>query len=219
MLLHLIRHGQTDWNAVRRVQGQTDSQLDPTGYEQARALGQRLSATPFVRAHVSSSVRTRQTAATLFEGRDIPQRFSDELREMRLGRWETHLWQDIEASEVSTVALYSRFDDAFFVEGAERISEMQQRGVDAIEAVIQYEQEAGTDAAANIAVVSHGFLLRAILAHYLKLPLTAFAGHAGLPNCAHSILEVTPDQRIVKSVDGAPPETGLWAAIVTSDRH
>lgn len=214
MLLHLIRHGQTDWNAVRRIQGQTESQLDPTGIEQAQSLGETLRTTPFVRAHVSSSIRTRQTAAHVFAGRDIPQEFSDDLREMRLGRWESRLWGDVEASEQEIVKQYQDFDDDFFVEGAERLSEMQQRGVNAIERIVTFERDAGTADDANVAVVSHGFLLRAIFAHYLQLPLTAFAGSRGLPNCAHSIIAVDGDRRDVQSIASAPPANGLWSEII-----
>ena len=39
MELHLIRHGQTDWNEERRAQGQSDSQLTATGKQQALDLG------------------------------------------------------------------------------------------------------------------------------------------------------------------------------------
>lgn len=216
MLLHLIRHGQTDWNAVRRIQGQTESELDDTGIAQAKALHEVLHDTPFVRAHVSSSIRTRQTAANVFAGRDIPMRFDDDLREMRLGVWETQLWGDVEESEPDTVALYQRFDDRFFVDGAERLSEMQQRGVRAVERIIGEEQASGTSASQHVAIVSHGFLLRAIFAHYLKLPLTAFAGSTGLPNCAHSILRADGDERELQMIASAPPREGLWSEIVAA---
>ena len=66
MELHLIRHGQTDWNEERRVQGQSDSQLTQLGINQAIALGERISAIKFDKVFCSSSLRTRQTAANLF---------------------------------------------------------------------------------------------------------------------------------------------------------
>jgi len=161
MILHLIRHGQTDWNAIRRVQGQTESELDDTGKAQASALGQQLADVAFTRVHVSSSVRTRQTAERLFDNRNLPTEFADDLREMRLGR---------------------------------------------------------TSVDANIAIVSHGFLLRAILARYLGLPLQAFAGSTGLPNCAHNIVEVHEDTRHVKTIAGEPPTQSLWRDIIATAR-
>ncbi|MFN9121671.1 MAG: histidine phosphatase family protein, partial [bacterium] len=38
----LIRHGETDWNRDRRIQGQTDTPLSALGRRQALAIGQRL---------------------------------------------------------------------------------------------------------------------------------------------------------------------------------
>ncbi len=66
MDLHLIRHGQTDWNEERRVQGQSDSRLTQLGREQAIELGQRIQLVEFDKVFCSSSFRTRQTAANLF---------------------------------------------------------------------------------------------------------------------------------------------------------
>ena len=42
MELHLIRHGQTNWNEERRAQGQSDSKLTKIGKEQAIALGKKI---------------------------------------------------------------------------------------------------------------------------------------------------------------------------------
>jgi uncharacterized phosphatase len=42
-LLYLVRHGETDWNLARRVQGSTDIPLNATGRAQARATGRLLS--------------------------------------------------------------------------------------------------------------------------------------------------------------------------------
>jgi len=217
MRLHLIRHGQTDWNAIRRIQGQSESHLDATGERQAVELGERLADVPLHGAWVSSAQRTRETAERVLAGRDLPVHFRDDLREMRLGRWETLMWPDIEVDEPDEVARYRAFDERFQVEGAERLAEMQQRGIDAIADIVATERRAGTGEQQQIAIVSHGFLLRAILADMLGRPLTDFAGLAGLPNCAHSIVDIgaTGETR-VPTIDSLPPHEGLWGALFTA---
>jgi len=225
MRLHLIRHGQTDWNAIRRIQGQSESHLDTIGVRQAVALGKRLADVPLHAAWVSSAQRTRETAERVLAGRDLPVHFRDDLREMRLGRWETLQWPDIEMDEPDEVARYQAFDDRFEVEGAERLSQMQRRGVEAIADIVAIERRDGADDGIDdgdhgdghgrqIAIVSHGFLLRAILADMLDRPLPDFAGLGGLPNCAHSIVDVdAAGGGRVRTIDSLPPHEGLWAAL------
>lgn len=69
--LALIRHGQTDWNLVGRLQGQTDIPLNETGREQARTVGQQLLgqgwdlvlASPLGRAQQTAQIIAREIAA------------------------------------------------------------------------------------------------------------------------------------------------------------
>lgn len=250
MRLHLIRHGQTDWNATRRVQGQLDSHLDESGELQARALGRGLADTPFERLYVSSSARTRETATLVFEDRVLPTVYLDELREMRLGVWEGRMWVDIEARELEQIEHYRAFSEAFSVAGAEGFGELQRRGIDAIASIVadtrratdrrcnamphtsvaqQKDRQPATgrgaaDATRNIAIVSHGAILRTMLAAWLDVPLPDFRHLPTMPNCAHSIVEVESrnEDESAGKVDGnhyrvvtiasEPPERGIWSA-------
>ncbi|MEC7079929.1 MAG: histidine phosphatase family protein, partial [Pseudomonadota bacterium] len=83
MELHLIRHGQTNWNEERRAQGQSDSVLTELGIKQAKALGIRISAVPFDALYCSSSKRTRQTVAHAFPAWKKPVTYLDSLREIK----------------------------------------------------------------------------------------------------------------------------------------
>ena len=60
--VYLVRHGETQWNAERRIQGQSDSPLTAKGEQQAMQVGER--ARSFGITHVISSDlgRTRRTA-------------------------------------------------------------------------------------------------------------------------------------------------------------
>ncbi|VTR32079.1 2,3-bisphosphoglycerate-dependent phosphoglycerate mutase [Serratia fonticola] len=67
--VYLVRHGETEWNAARRIQGQSDSPLTATGVHQAHLVGKRVSREGVT--HVISSdlgrtpVRPRKSLRTL----------------------------------------------------------------------------------------------------------------------------------------------------------
>ena len=78
--LVIWRHGRTAWNAERRVQGQTDVELDERGHAQAAAAAARL-ARFSPAAIVSSDLRrAAQTAAYLAEATGLPVAYDERLR-------------------------------------------------------------------------------------------------------------------------------------------
>lgn len=96
MRLILVRHGETVWNAERRLQGHADAPLSPRGIEQARQTAEFFAGRPNPRHVVSSDLsRARHTAELLgFAGFATDER----LREMDLGEWTGRWIEEIEAS-------------------------------------------------------------------------------------------------------------------------
>ena len=84
----MARHGQTEWNAVRRFQGATDVGLSALGREQAARLGRALAGHRITAAYVSPLERARETAEIALAGAGIRLVHVDELRELSLGEWE-----------------------------------------------------------------------------------------------------------------------------------
>lgn len=93
----LVRHGETEWNRIRRYQGWLDSPLTPQGVAQAEAIGRRLRRLPQAQgaAIVASPLgRARRTAEIIAcclsdgSGRPRPIRFEARLREISLGSWD-----------------------------------------------------------------------------------------------------------------------------------
>ncbi|MEK7330851.1 MAG: histidine phosphatase family protein, partial [Candidatus Eisenbacteria bacterium] len=60
--IYLARHGQTDWNAERRMQGSIDTHLNATGREQAAKLAARIKGLALDRVYCSRLSRSRETA-------------------------------------------------------------------------------------------------------------------------------------------------------------
>lgn len=208
MRLHIVRHGQTHWNAERRIQGQLDSQLDETGIKQAIERSADFDAQQFCAVYSSSSLRTRQTTHHLLAGKTNNVVYMDELREVCLGIWEGQLWQDIEQQFPNLVEAHDNASESFEVEGAEKRRETQARGVAAIESIVR--QHANDDKDSDILIVSHGAIMKTILGHYAGVPLPQLRGLPSLPNCAHCILEIDADNRQIIQIAGQAYDQTAW---------
>jgi broad specificity phosphatase PhoE len=199
MELHLFRHGQTNWNAERRVQGQSESQLDELGQQQARELGERIASLAFDKIYCSSSQRTRETAALAFPGQEDEITYLDSLREIFMGPWEGRLYDDIAAEEPENFQHFWHEPHRYSVEGAETFQQLQNRAMSAI------NQFAIQHAGQRIALVSHGALIKSALCHIEQRPLSELWAPPKMHNCAHSIVLFTSGEppRIVQYADQA----------------
>lgn len=95
-LLLCIRHGETDWNAARRVQGHTDIGLNARGLEQAAALARALSGQTLHAVCSSDLQRACQTAYALAAERGLPLRTETSLRERAFGSFEGSSFAELE---------------------------------------------------------------------------------------------------------------------------
>ena len=84
----LVRHGETDWNAQRRYQGQTDVPLNEAGRRQADALAERLAGEEISAVLSSDRQRARQTALAIAAPHGLPVQEEPRMCEIALGDWE-----------------------------------------------------------------------------------------------------------------------------------
>jgi len=197
MELHLIRHGQSNWNEERRIQGQSESFLTDLGVQQAQVVGERLRHFNFDQVFCSTSLRTRQTAEHLFKHREVGIEYLDTLREIGLGPWEGKLHDDVAEAEPVFYKQFSHEPHLFNIPGAETFDELQQRIVTAVEKIVAiYHQR-------QVAVVSHGTILKSFLCYIQRRPLSEMRELPQLHNCAHSIVEINADGsgRVVQYAD------------------
>jgi broad specificity phosphatase PhoE len=86
--LLLVRHGETDWNAVGRLQGHTDRSLSDYGRRQARQLAEELVDEELDAIYASDLARARETAEIAGERLGVPVVLDADLREKDWGSWE-----------------------------------------------------------------------------------------------------------------------------------
>lgn len=146
--LYLVRHGETEWNRARRIQGLTDIPLNDTGREQARVTGTLLRRRPITRVVASPLVRARETAEIIARELGLP---APELREALVER------NYGEAEGLSFHEVDTRFPEGVPVPGRESRPEVAARVVPVLQQLAaEYPGEA-------IVVVSHGGAIRAAL--------------------------------------------------------
>ncbi len=147
--LLLARHGETDWNSERRVQGHTDRPLNTLGQAQARELAVQLELEPLDAVYSSDLSRAYDTALAVAEPRGLAVIRVADLRERHFGTWEG--LTDTEILERFPEASAGRWGDG------ETPDEMMARVVDALSTI------AARHAGGQVLVVSHGGPLRALL--------------------------------------------------------
>lgn len=152
----LVRHGQSGWNAVRRLQGQADIALSDLGREQARRLAPVIGAIGPARAITSDLVRAAETAAIL--GGAVP---NPALREVAVGNWTGAKIADLQANEPDHYQGWRA--GTYAPPGGELWSDFRAR----VAAVIEAEAANPCD---NLLVVCHGGVIRALVEHLLGLP-------------------------------------------------
>ena len=86
--LLLVRHGETDWNAEGRLQGQTDRPLNEYGRRQAHQLAEELEGEELEAIYSSDLARARETAEIVGRRLEIPVELDPDLREKDWGTWE-----------------------------------------------------------------------------------------------------------------------------------
>lgn len=85
MKLYVVRHGETDWNKLRKVQGHSDIPLNEYGRLLARQTADGMKDIQFDLAFTSPLVRARETAEIILRGRDIPIYDEPRIQEMGFG--------------------------------------------------------------------------------------------------------------------------------------
>jgi len=126
--LWLIRHGETDSNRNRRIQGQIDVPLNELGKEQAQKLAERIGHLEFDRVYSSDLSRALVTAQTTFPSAEIIK--DKRLREINLGDYEGRYYDQFTDEERAVVKVWfaGPFDQK--VPGGESNDDMRARAKD-----------------------------------------------------------------------------------------
>ncbi|WP_194725355.1 histidine phosphatase family protein [Noviherbaspirillum malthae] len=156
----LIRHGETAWNAIRRLQGHLDIPLNPEGERQAAALGRSLVGTKIDAVFSSDLQRARQTASAIAAHHGLPVQTDAGLRERCYGAFEGMLYAEISERYPQDFAAWKARDiDARFPPGVHVAETMREFATRTIDAIKRIAIEARKNDCRRIAMVAHGGVL------------------------------------------------------------
>lgn len=163
--IFLLRHGETEWNAEGRFQGQRDSPLTACGREQAAQLGRILSRRFAGRGlpafHVSPLGRTQDTAAIVARYVDMRgmMRIEPRIQEVSTGVWDGLTNEEIAAGWPGALDGTDHFDWYFRSPDGETL-----------EAALRRVQSWLSELEGPVVAVSHGLLGRLVRGAWLGLP-------------------------------------------------
>ncbi|VGO15996.1 Phosphoserine phosphatase 1 [Pontiella desulfatans] len=163
-ILYLIRHGQTQWNAERRMQGRSDSPLTEKGIRMAERLADGFP--PVDAVYASPQGRARRTAEIIFGNREI--QTDDRLREIDLGEWEGRLQAELDIDDAEQHSNFWKSPHRFAPQTGETFECVHRRA-----AACLHDLAARHDGE-SIALVSHTTVIRSMLFSIEERPLADF---------------------------------------------
>ena len=182
--LVMLRHGQTEWNAGSRMQGQLDTDLTELGREQAAAAAEVLAKRQPLMIVSSDLRRALDTATALGERAGLLVQIDTRLRETHLGDWQglTHL-------EVDALAPGARLawrDDARWApHGGESRVDVAARSLPLVAELIAGQSEWGVEEPDRpLVLVAHGGLIAALTGAVLGIPVDNWPMLGGMGNAS-----------------------------------
>jgi probable phosphoglycerate mutase len=182
--LVLIRHGQTDWNAELRLQGQRDVALNALGRRQAERLADALVGEGLSVVVSSDLDRALKTAQALAVPLGLPLVTDAGLRERGFGVLEGYTFGEIEQRWPDQAARWRARDEHFAPDGGESLRDFYERCVGTV------EQLAVRHAGHSIAIVCHGGVLDCLYRAAARIELGAsrtwLLGNASINRLLHT---------------------------------
>lgn len=182
MRLFLIRHGAVIPPQPEAFYGDADVPLSRHGQEEARLAARFLAAVPLAHIVASPLARARFGAEQIATGRGLPVEIMDDLREIKRGRWYGLTRAEVERQFPGDLAAHETDYETWQGHGGESRGAFRDRVLRALDRLLTaYPGQ-------NIAVVSHNFTTRAILAAARGLSLAAW-NELPIPTASVSLVD------------------------------
>ncbi|MEW6513714.1 MAG: histidine phosphatase family protein [Pseudomonadota bacterium] len=194
--LCIVRHGETDWNTGKRIQGHIDIPLSVMGHAQARAVGNVLKDEGFAAIYASDLTRTRQTAEATAHLARLPVQLDPGFRERHYGVFQGLTYTECEARYPAAYACHKSRDPRFAPEGGESLLAFAGRLAQTFDTIVRRHP------AETVAIFTHGGVLDIAYRQAAGQSLVSPRDFA-IPNCGINWIEV---------------ESGCWTLLSWAER-
>ena len=172
MKIYYVRHGQTDWNLAKKMQGGgTEKPLNETGIEQANETRKELENVKYDIVICSPMNRAKQTAEIINQGKNIPMIIDERIRERRLGELEGHEITDEMEKQIWD------YDLNYQVQRGECLYDFEKRILDFLEDIKKKYPDK------TLLIVAHGGVAKVIKAHLYGMPESRNLSDVSMKNC------------------------------------
>lgn len=164
MRLTLVRHGETVWNHLKKIQGITDIELSKLGFEQVNKLSFSLQHENFDRIITSPLKRAYDTAQAIAKYHALPITVENDLHELNAGELEGLTFQDLQLRYAEFLNKWMIDHSSVTIPQGESLQEVQDRVWPVIQRIMATSE--------NALVVSHSFVIITILCKVRNLSLS-----------------------------------------------
>lgn len=172
MKIYFVRHGQTDWNLERKMQGgESEKELNETGIEQAKQAREKIKELEYDMIIRSPMKRVEQTTSLINERKDVPIIIEERIRERKLGELEGHVvTEEIENNIWDYELNYN-------IQGGENLHDFEKRILEFIQEIKQKYNDK------TILVVAHGGVAKLLIANFWGMPESRNLIEIDVKNC------------------------------------
>lgn len=159
--IYLTRHGQTEWNLEKRLQGHGNSPLTEFGLNRAKELSKRIKDINIDTIYTSPIERAYKTACIVKGDKDIEVKVHEGLKEMNFGDYEGKITEEVMRKNTDwDISAIMRGNLEMRAPNGETLGEVRERVSSAMKEIIKENEDK------NILIVAHGITLKAIMAFF-----------------------------------------------------
>jgi len=189
--LYLVRHGESEWNKLQRIQGHKNIPLSEMGRYQASKLAKRLKNEEIDLIYSSDLKRAFETAKIVGDELGIEVTPLEAFREIRMGVWEGLSIEEVIKNYPEEHLKWMNEPHNFHLEGAETLLDLQKRSIKAVNKIFEANPNK------NIMIVSHSATIKVIILGILNMDLSYYS-KMSLNNVSLSIIEFRDYNNVLK---------------------